>query len=298
MQKIPQKNAKNLRIVAFGDIVGSAGRAVIKQLVPEIKQHWHPDLIIANAENASHGYGLTPKHAIEIHNAGIDLMTMGNHTWDKHILWYTIKKFPYIARPLNQTRETPGQGYAVYETKFGNFAVISLVGRFFMNPANCPFHAVFDTIKDLHKQGIKMIAVDIHAEASAEKQIMGYFLDGKASIVWGTHTHVQTADEHILPKGTGYMTDLGMTGASESVLGFEIEPALKKMIYGEPNRMHPATKGPLMATGLIADIDPSSGKTKFIMRFKEKLDPIPDLVEENAEKDHIIRTDMKKEAEL
>lgn len=142
-----------------------------------------------------------------------------------------------------------------------------------------------------------MIAVDIHAEASSEKQIMGYFLNGKASIVWGTHTHVQTADEYILPKGTGYITDLGMTGAFESVLGFEIEPALKKMIYGEPNRMHPATKGPLMATGLIADIDPSSGKTKFIMRFKEKLDPIPGLVEENAEKERKIQEEMKKESE-
>lgn len=280
MTSIQPKQEHLLRIAAFGDITGAIGRATIQEMIPHVKSEWDLDLVIVNAENASHGFGLTPKHAQEIKSYGIDLITMGNHTWDKHLLRYRINDFEYIARPLNYPREAPGSGVAITETKFGKFAVINLVGRLFMNPSDCPFHAVYDKIKELKASGIKMIAVDFHAEATSEKLIMGRFLDGIATIVWGTHTHVPTADNMILPKGTGYISDLGMTGAQHSILGFEIAPALKKMIYNEPSRHKPETKGTRITSGIIADIDPETGKTIWIERFSKYLPEMLDIIEE------------------
>ncbi|MGL5254102.1 MAG: TIGR00282 family metallophosphoesterase [Brevinema sp.] len=285
MQKFPQKHKNNIRLAIFGDLVGAAGRATAKILFPIAKQEWGADIVIANGENTSHGYGLTPKHAQELRSYGVDILTMGNHTWDKHILRHTIKKYPFIARPINQVPETPGVGYTVIETAMGKLAVINAVGRQCMSPAECPFHAVFNCIKQLKKEGIRMIALDFHAEVTAEKQIMGRFLDGRASLVWGTHTHVQTSDDTIHPAGTGYISDIGMTGAANSIIGFEIDPALKKMIYNEPHRLHPETKGELSACGIIADLNPHTGKCAFIMRFREKLPAVEGLVEENAERE-------------
>ncbi len=278
---LPTKHPDHLRIAVFGDITGIAGRSVAKEIFPIARQQWGADLIIANGENASHGFGITPKHVKELKSYGLDLMSMGNHTWDKHVLRHKISSFNFIARPINMPRETPGQGFTIIDTKFGKFALINALGRIFMNPMDCPYHAVYDKIKDLkYNHDIKMIAIDIHAEATAEKQIMGYFLDGKASIVWGTHTHVQTADEMILPNGTGYISDLGMTGIQHSVIGFDIGAALKRTIYGEPYRNQPAIKGARMSTGIIADIDPKTGNTVFITRFKRLFDEMPNLVED------------------
>lgn len=278
---LPTKTPLHLRIAVFGDITGVAGRETAKEAFVIAKEKWQADLIIANGENASHGFGITPKHIKEIHSYGLDLMTLGNHTWDKHVLRHKINAFPFVARPINMPRETPGSGVAIIETKFGTFAVINALGRLFMNPSDCPYHLIYDKVKELkQKHDIKMIAIDLHAEATAEKLIMGRFLDGKVSIVWGTHTHVQTADERILPKGTGYLTDIGMTGAEDSIIGFEIGPALKKTIYGEPFRNQVENKGPRITTGLIADIDSETGNTVFITRFREHFDALENLVED------------------
>ncbi|MGL4677634.1 MAG: TIGR00282 family metallophosphoesterase [Brevinema sp.] len=278
---LPNKNSKHLRIAVFGDIVGVAGRSTTKEAFSIAREQWEADLIIANGENASHGFGITPKHIQELFSYGLDLMSLGDHSWDKHLLRHKIGSYSHVVRPLNMPKETPGSGYIIIDTKYGKFALINAVGRVFMNPADCPYHAVYDKIKELrNKQDIKMIALDFHAEATAEKVIMGRFLDGKTSIVWGTHTHIQTADETILPLGTGYLTDLGMTGAEHSIIGFEIGTSLKKTIYGEPFRQQPETKGTRIATGLIADIDPETGHTIFITRFKKRFSPIENLIED------------------
>ncbi|MGL4388770.1 MAG: TIGR00282 family metallophosphoesterase [Brevinema sp.] len=280
MLNIPNKKSEYLRVIAFGDITGAAGRSVIQELVPRIKEAWEADLIIANAENTSHGFGLTPKHAQELKSYGVDLMTMGNHVWDKQVLRYRIKDFNYIARPINMPRETPGTGVVLTSTRLGQFAVINALGRLFMQPSDCPFHAVYDQIKKLKASGISMIAVDFHAEATSEKLIMGRFLDGHASLVWGTHTHVPTADDMILPKGTGYISDLGLTGALHSILGFQIPLALKKMIYGEPYRNHTETVGERVSSGIVADICPKTGTTVFISKFSITLPALENLQED------------------
>lgn len=278
---LPEKNHQHLRIAVFGDITGVAGRITAQEAFAIAKKEWDADLIIANGENASHGFGITPKHIKELHSYGLDLMSLGNHTWDKHVLRHKIKQFPFVARPINMPRETPGEGCVIIDTPLGKFALINALGRLFMNPSDCPYHAIYDKVKELRtKHNIKMIAVDFHAEATSEKLIMGRFLDGKASIVWGTHTHVQTADETIFPNGTGYLSDLGMTGAEHSIIGFEINTALKKMIYGEPYRHQIETKGTRISTGLIADIDPLTGHTVFISRFRKQFAPIDNLVED------------------
>ncbi|MGL4394862.1 MAG: TIGR00282 family metallophosphoesterase [Brevinema sp.] len=289
MLNIPQKNENFLRIIAFGDITGAAGRSVMQEIVPQLREEWQADLVIANAENASHGFGLTPKHAQELKSYGIDLMTMGNHVWDKQVLRYRIKDLPYIARPINLPREVPGSGVAITSTRLGQFAVINALGRLFMNPSDCPFHAVYDQIKKLKASGINMIALDFHAEATSEKLIMGRFLDGHASLMWGTHTHVPTADDMILPKGTGYISDLGLTGTLHSILGFQIAPALKKMVYGESHRNHTETGGERITSGIVADICPKTGQTMFISKFSRTLAAIENLQEEaysNKEESH------------
>ncbi|MGL4367373.1 MAG: TIGR00282 family metallophosphoesterase [Brevinemataceae bacterium] len=293
MKQIPLKNPKHLRIAVFGDITGVAGRETAKEIFPLARTQWNTDIIIANAENASHGFGLTPKHALELQKYGADILTMGNHIWDKHLLRYRINTMPFIVRPLNMIKETPGSGYYLMDTKFGKLAVINLLGRIFMNPSECPFHSVFDTIKKLqYEHNIKMIAVDFHAEATSEKLIMGRFLDGKASLVWGTHTHVPTADEKILPKGTGYVTDIGMTGAEESILGFELAPTIKKMVYNEPYRFKPEVQGSRISTGIIADIDPENGQTIFLTRFKQTFEHLDNLLEDlSKSKDEEENTD-------
>lgn len=278
---LPNKNDQQLRIAVFGDITGIAGRITVKELFIKAREEWCADLVIANGENASHGFGITPRHAKEIQSYGLDLMTLGNHSWDKQTLRHKIPSLPFIARPINMPRETPGMGYALCETKWGSFAVINAVGRLFMNPSDCPFHAVYDLVKELKARNIKMIAIDFHGEASSEKQIMGRFLDGKVSLVWGTHTHVATADEGILPNGTGYITDIGMTGAEHSVIGFNIGTALKKMIYGETYSHQVETNGTRLSTGIIVDIDPETGSTVFITRFKEILPALDDLKEDH-----------------
>jgi metallophosphoesterase (TIGR00282 family) len=259
-----------LRVLFIGDIVGKPGRQAIFELLNNIKDSYKVDLVIANAENASGGFGVTLKIIRELLDNGIDLLTSGNHIWDKKeiIEWFNEEK--YLLRPANYPIENPGNGSAVLETPFGeNIGVLNVLGRVFMNTVDCPFKTATEEINKL-KEKTKVIIIDIHAEATSEKIAMGWFLDGKVSAVIGTHTHIQTADEKILPKGTAYITDVGMTGAMDSVIGIEKEIVIERFLTQRPQRFKVA-KRDIQLNAVLIDIDPQTGKSNSIKRLRMDL---------------------------
>ena len=244
-----------INLLAVGDVVATAGLNCLKTILPKLKQEKKIDFCVVNGENTAI-LGLLPRQAEEIFNAGADVITMGNHTWGKREL------VPYmhtkgILRPANLPPQQPGMGWDVFETQFGQVAVIDLIGRCAMDytPDN-PFLLVE---KILPKLRTKLIFVELHAEATSEKLAMGWMLDGRVSAVWGTHTHVQTADERILPGGTGYLTDLGMTGPRDSVLGIKPELSIQKF-RGDLTRRYEPAPGPCKLEGCIFTIDTHSGR--------------------------------------
>lgn len=259
-----------MRILLIGDIVGNPGRAVIAELLHAIQNEYHIDFTIANAENAADGFGLTRTIAVELLDAGINLLTSGNHIWDRLRITKFIEKEPRLLRPANYPSETPGRGSAVIENgaqqKIG---VINLSGRVFMESLDCPFRAALREIEALSGQ-THTIIVDMHAEATSEKIAMGWFLDGRVSGVFGTHTHVQTADEKILPQGTAYITDLGMTGSCDSVIGIKKEHALERFLTLMPVPFKTAEGNPQLQ-GAVVEIDERSGKSTSIERIQKKL---------------------------
>lgn len=247
-----------MRALCIGDIVGRIGRDMVFSYLDRYKDDF--DLIIANGENAAHGRGITKMVYDELIRAGIDGLTLGNHTWGCPDAVNLLKYNNNIIRPANFDKVCPGNGSMLLNTRNGiKVGVINIIGRVYMQPADSPFEAVDREIEQLKKK-TDIIIVDFHAEATSEKIAMGYYLDGKVSAVFGTHTHVQTADETVLPKETGYITDLGMTGPIHSVLGMEKNTIIKKFIDGIPARFEPATgKGRLC--GCVFDIDEQSGKS-------------------------------------
>lgn len=225
----------NLRILAVGDIVGENGVKKAVKILPKLKQDKNLDFIVVNGENAAGGMGITRKIFDQLIEAGADVITMGNHTWGKKDIFGFIDD-PKIIRPANYSKGVVGKGYNIYKCKDKNIAVINLIGRTTMGIlSENPFTVADEIINDI-KTKVDYIIVDVHAEATAEKLAMGYFLDGRASIVFGTHTHVQTSDEKILEKGTAYITDIGMTGPKKSVIGMDIETSLKRFITSLPER--------------------------------------------------------------
>lgn len=254
----------------IGDIVGRPGRSIIRHKLPFIKKKYEADFVIANGENAAGGRGITEKIAQELFISGIDFLTMGNHVWDNKDIFNFIEKEDFMIRPANYPLEAPGKGYRVIQTDKGlNIGILNISGRTFMNPLDCPFKTADKIICEMQEKA-KIIIVDFHAEATSEKIAMGYYLDGKVSLVVGTHTHVQTADEKILSHGTAYITDLGMTGPSESVLGMEKDRVIQKFLTQMPVRFEVA-KGPSEINGIAVEIDESTGKALAIQRinFKE-----------------------------
>ncbi|MDR0889837.1 MAG: YmdB family metallophosphoesterase [Oscillospiraceae bacterium] len=245
-----------MRVLAVGDIVAASGLHYLKTKLRRLRQEKGIDFCVVNGENTA-VLGLTPAQAEEIRDAGADVITMGNHTWNKREIVPYMDDSRAILRPANFPPQQPGYGYGVYPTRFGDVAVIDLIGRCAMDytPDN-PFLAVE---KILPKLGTKLIFVEIHAEATSEKLAMGHMLDGRVSAVWGTHTHVQTADESILPKGTGYITDLGMTGPLHSVLGIKPELSIARFRGDLTGRYEPAP-GACKLCGCIFTVDPSSGR--------------------------------------
>ncbi|MCM8792394.1 MAG: TIGR00282 family metallophosphoesterase [Candidatus Omnitrophica bacterium] len=260
-----------MNILFLGDIVGSPGREVVKNLLPILKKEYTLDFVIVNAENAAGGSGITPRVCMELFDYGIDVITSGDHIWRKKEIFEIIDKDARILRPLNLPSFAPGNGSGVYklrdkEIKIG---VINLLGRVFMEPVDCPFQRVIAEIEKISRD-TKIIFVDMHAEATSEKMAMGWYLDGLVSCVVGTHTHIQTADERILPKGTAYITDVGMCGADDSVIGRRIDDVLKRFITSVPQRFEIATEN-VSLKAVLVQIDERNAKAISIQRIQKKL---------------------------
>ncbi len=258
-----------MNILVIGDIIGSAGRNAIKALLPKLTKKYSLDLIVANGENAAASFGITEKIAEELFSRGIDVITSGNHIFDKKDIIEYLCKNDRLLRPANYSVHVPGVGSVVLSTKSGKVAVINISGRVFMDPLRCPFETVSDELERL-PDDTKIIIVDFHAEATSEKVCMGWYLDGKVSAVVGTHTHIPTADETLLPKGTGYITDLGMTGPYDSVIGVKKEAALEKFLTFMPKRFETA-KGDVRLCGVVVKVDNDSGKCLEIERVSVSL---------------------------
>ncbi len=261
-----------MKILVVGDIVGSTGRRVFKELVSRLRDENVVQAVVVNGENAAAGNGITLALAAELFKAGADVITLGDHAWGQRELEHTISSEKRLLRPVNVPPGTPGQGHVMVQTAIGSFVAVNLMGRVFMNPADCPFRAMDALLASLPRN--VPVIVDFHAEATSEKIAMGYYLDGRVTAVVGTHTHVQTSDAAILPKGTAYITDIGMTGPAHSVIGREIEPVLKKFTTGIPVKFEIA-KGPGVLEGAIIDIDRQSGKALSITpyRYRENESP-------------------------
>ncbi|HQD75099.1 MAG TPA: TIGR00282 family metallophosphoesterase [Bacillota bacterium] len=256
-----------MRLLMIGDIVGRPGRRAIKANLSELKREFDLDLIIANGENAAGGNGITKDVAQELFSAGVDVLTMGNHVWNIREAYEYINSEPRIIRPANYPPGTPGIGSSVFETRRKvKVAVINLAGRVFLQSLDCPFRKV-DEILPRVKKAAQVVVVDFHAEATSEKIAMGWYLAGRVSAVVGTHTHVQTADERILPGGTAYITDLGMTGPLNSVLGVKKEIVIEKFKTQLPQRFEVAS-GPYQFNAVIIDIDEYSGEAYAIKRIQ------------------------------
>lgn len=257
-----------VQILFLGDVCGEPGRNAVALCLPPLREEMRPDFVIVNAENAAGGYGITPRLAEELFRAGANCLTTGDHAFDRKEAWEYLSTEPRILRPLNLPAGVPGQGWAVYPLPGGSknsIAVVNLVGRVFMKPADCPFRAVQSVLEQLRPL-TRTIIVDFHAEATAEKQGMAHFLDGKVSAVIGTHTHIQTADERILAGGTAFIADAGMCGAFDSVLGMRKDLALRRLIELLPVRLYPATDD-IRINGVLIDIDPGTGRALKIVRL-------------------------------
>ena len=253
-----------MNILFIGDIIGKLGRQLTRQLLPELKKKYSPDLIIANGENSAHGYGITEKVYKELIEMGIEVITMGNHVWDKKELVKIIDKLPEVVRPANYPPQVPGKDHLVLNVKGTKVGVLNLVGRVFMQAMDCPFQAAEKLVPTLKTN---VVIVDMHAEATSEKCAMGWFLDGKVSAVLGTHTHVMTADERILPQGTAFISDIGMVGAHNSIIGMNKEPILKRFTTQMPEKFEPTEKGPGLFNAVFLKVDAVSGKAKEIKRI-------------------------------
>jgi len=259
-----------MKILFIGDIVGSPGREAIKGLLPGLQEEYKLDFVIANAENAAGGSGITPKVAQELFEAGVNVLTSGDHIWKKREIYDIIDQEERILRPLNFPSGVAGRGSCLFKAKNGSrIGVVNVQGRVFMEALECPFKTSRQAVEELSKE-TKVIIVDIHAEATSEKVALGWYLDGKVSAVLGTHTHIQTADEKILPGGSAYITDVGMTGPLDSVIGRRVEDVLKRFITAVPVRFEVAQEN-IQLQGAVLEIDDSSGKAKSILRIQKKL---------------------------
>jgi metallophosphoesterase (TIGR00282 family) len=247
-----------VKLLFIGDIVAKPGREITRRVLPELARTHDIDLVIANVENAAGGNGITRDVGENLRDCGIQVMTTGNHVWDKKEALSYILDEPRLLRPANYPKGVPGQGHFLARTTQGiPIGVVNVMGRIFMNPLDNPFNVVENDIATLRSTEEKcIILVDMHAEATSEKKAMGWHLDGKVTAVVGTHTHVQTADETILPNGTAYITDVGMTGPHDSIIGVNVKPALRRFIDGLPARFDTATGNPrLNAVVISADIN-------------------------------------------
>jgi len=257
-----------MKVLAIGDLVGNIGVKKMKDELNNIRQQENIDFVIVNGENAGEGMGITEKNFNDILAENVDVITMGNHTWGKKDIFKFIDH-PKLLRPANYPKDVVGKGYNIYHCKNKKIAVINLIGRVDMNVlSDNPFILAKQLVEKLNQE-VDIIIIDFHAEATAEKIALGYFLDGKVTAIFGTHTHVQTSDEQILDKGTAYITDIGMTGPKKSVIGMDIEASLKRFETTLPERYRIASGGCIL-NGVIFDIDDNTNKVKEIKRVNIK----------------------------
>ncbi|MGD0885657.1 MAG: TIGR00282 family metallophosphoesterase [Thermodesulfovibrionales bacterium] len=255
-----------MKVLFIGDIVGKVGRTALKALLPAVVTRYKIDFVIANGENAAAGFGITETVAVEIFGSGVHVITTGNHIWDKKESIPYLSKENRIIRPINYPPGVPGYGSVLYALTGIKVAVINISGRVFMSNVDCPFRFGLAEI-DRMRSDTNLIIVDFHAEATSEKIAFGYFVDGKVSAVLGTHTHVQTADEKILPGGTAYITDVGMTGPADSVIGIEKEQIIERFLRQMPAKFETA-KGAGIVSAVVIEVDEKTGRSLAIQRLQ------------------------------
>lgn len=256
-----------MRLLFIGDVVGRPGRRAVSALLPPMRRELKPDLVVANGENAAGGFGLTLPAADELFGAGVDVITLGNHTWDNKGIYELLAERDNVIRPANYPPGAPGGGYTIWTGPGGaKVAVVNLAGRVFLDHVDDPFRAFDDLCSEIASQATSVI-VDIHAEASSEKIAFGWYADGRATAVLGTHTHVPTADERVLPQGTAYITDVGMTGPHDSVLGVDREIIIRRFLTQLPARFEVA-EGKVQLDSVIVDFAPQTGRADKIERVR------------------------------
>lgn len=255
-----------MKILFIGDIVGEPGRKIVKENIRQLFDTYGPDIIIANAENAAGGFGVTPDIAEELFSLGIHVLTSGNHVWDKKEIMPYLSKQDRLVRPANYPEGNAGYGSVVISTPAGKAAVLNLEGRVFMSNLDDPFRTADREIERL-KRETAVVIIDFHAEATSEKTAFAWYVDGRASAVIGTHTHVQTADERVLPGGTAFITDAGMTGPLDSVIGVKKEEAIARFLYQSPHKFT-VPKGPVHLDAVLIDVDAATGKALSIERVR------------------------------
>ena len=250
-----------MRILMIGDVVGRPGRNAVKTLLPDLRRELDIDFVTANGENAAGGFGITLETAKEMLSSGVDMITSGNHIWDqKEIIPHLDTDLP-VLRPLNYPPSTPGRGFG----RSGEVLVVNLLGRVFIGTHDCPFRAMDLLLQEIAERP-KVVIVDMHAEATSEKEAMGWYLDGRVSAVVGTHTHVATADGRILPEGTAYVSDLGMVGATNSVIGVQTDDVLHRFLTQTPRRLRVEADGPVRFNSVLIDIDDATGNANTMVR--------------------------------
>src|SRR3989338_2354275 len=259
-----------MNILCVGDIVGEPGRSLLEELLPKMAREFNLDAVIVNAENSAGGFGLTAKIADDLLAIGCDCLTLGDHVWDKREMTEYLVNTSRVIRPANFPQGAPGQGWSIIRTKSGvKIGVINLLGRVFMRyNVDCPFRTLKGIVETIRKE-TKIIIVDMHAEATSEKVAIGFYIDGEVSAVVGTHTHIQTADEKILPKGTAYITDLGMTGPYHSVIGQKKEYIIERFLTSMPNKFEVAAED-VVVCGAVIEVDEKTGLAKKITRIQKK----------------------------
>jgi metallophosphoesterase (TIGR00282 family) len=269
-----------MKILFVGDVVGKPGRAAVRDLVPELRKKHAVDFVVVNGENSAGGAGMTPETVAELKRCDVDAITSGDHIWDKSEIMQVIDHEPALVRPLNFPSGTPGQGVAIIKPRPDEeskavrppLAVVNLMGRVFMRAQlDCPFRAIEAELERIRKI-TPIILVDMHAEATSEKYALGRFLDGRVTAVVGTHTHVPTADEQIFPKGTAYMTDVGMCGPHDSILGREAEAVIKRFVTQLPQKFAVATSNVIL-NGVIIEADGETGRATKIERMSIRWEP-------------------------
>lgn len=254
-----------MKILMVGDVVGRPGRYFFMERTPELRQKKNIDMVVVNGENAAHGKGLTPNVFDELIRGGADVVTTGNHIWDNSNVLKIIDTEPFLLRPANYPEDTPGKGFCIYPVGKKKVGVINMAGRVFMQPPMDDPFRLADKILNIIKKDCDVILVDFHAEATSEKLAFAHYVDGRVTAVVGTHTHVQTADEKILPKGTAYISDLGMIGAENSILGMSIEPVIQRFITGRPSKFE-VGEGAAVYCAVLININDKTNKVIKIER--------------------------------